>query len=91
MFYHLFTQENLATYEYPITVTGLDEGVIVGQERIITLRPGRFGWPGKKWRGELIRFDAEQKIVERQRVTPGRDGCVALALREGEAAVLVRD
>jgi hypothetical protein len=91
MFYHLFTQENLATYQYPITVTGLDEGVIIGNERIITLRPGRFGWPGRKWRGELLRFDAEQKIVQRRRVTPGKDGCVTVELREGEAAVVVCD
>ena len=91
MFYHLFTQENLATYEYPITVTGLDEGVIIGQERIITLRPGRFGWPGRKWTGELLRFDADQKITQRQRVTPGQDGCVAVELKEGEAVVVVCD
>jgi len=91
MFYHLFTHENLATYEYPITVTGLDEGVIVGQERVIPPRPGRFGWPGRKWTGELLRFDAEQKVVSRRHVTPDRDGCVAVDLQPDEAAVLLRD
>jgi len=33
MFYRLFTGENLATYEYPITPIELDAGVIIGRER----------------------------------------------------------
>jgi len=90
MFYELFTRPNLATYEYPITVLGLDEGVIAGQERIITLRPGRFGWPGQAWTGELLLLDTGQNLVGRRPVTPGANGCVAVALQEGEAAVLVR-
>lgn len=91
MFYHLFSRENLATYEYPITVIGLDEGVIVGKGRIITLRPGRFGWPGRQWQGEVLRFDAEQRIVERKRVAPEKDGCVPIDLQPEEAAVVVVD
>ncbi|MBU0606578.1 MAG: hypothetical protein KKI08_01775 [Armatimonadetes bacterium] len=91
MFYPLFTQENLATYEYPITVLGLDEGVIVGQERIITLRPGRFGWPGRKWTGELLLFDRSQTIMERRRVTPRPDRCVAVDFQPEQAAVIVAD
>ncbi len=89
MFYPLFTQENLATHEYPITVLGLDEGIIVGQERIITLRPGRFGWPGRKWAGELLLFDRSQTIAERRRVTPGPDGCVGVDFQPEQAAAIV--
>ncbi|MEN6302916.1 MAG: hypothetical protein ABFD96_09345 [Armatimonadia bacterium] len=89
-FYHLFTHENLATYEYPITVTELDEGVVAGKERIITLRSGRFGWPGEKWRGELLMFDPEQKVAERRRVEGGKDGCVAVDLKPDWGAVVVR-
>jgi hypothetical protein len=91
MFYPLFTRENLATYQYPITVLGLDEGVIVGQERIITLRPGRLGWPGQKWTGELILFDPEQRVVERRHVTSASDGLVAVDLKPEQAAVIVAD
>ena len=89
MFYHLFTHENLATYEYPITVIGLDEGVIVGQERIITLRPGRFGWPGRPWRGELLLLDRGQRVVARKPVTPEPDGCVGVKLPADGAAIVV--
>ena len=63
----------------------------MGQERIITLRPGRFGWPGRKWTGELLVFDAEQRIVERKRVAPDQDGCVAVELQPDWAAVVVCD
>ena len=90
MFYHLFTHENLTTYEYPITVTELDEGVVAGKERIITLRSGRFGWPGEKWRGELLLFDPDQKVAERQKVVGGKDGCVAVDLKPDWGAVVVR-
>jgi hypothetical protein len=90
-FYRLFTRENLATHQYPITVEELDQGVIVGKERIITLRPGRFGWPGTKWSGDLVLFDPEQRIVERKKVQPEADGCVAIDLRPECAAVVVCD
>lgn len=91
MFYHLFTHENLATYQYPITVLGLDEGVVVGKERIVTLRPGRYGWPGEKWTGEVLWFGPDQRVVRRARMTPGKDGCVAVDLQPDGAAVVVRD
>lgn len=91
VFYKLFTRENLASYQYPITVIGLDEGVIVGKERIITLRPGRIGWPGEKWQGELLLFDPDQKIVGRERVKAEKDGCVEVKLQPEYAAVVIRD
>jgi hypothetical protein len=89
MFYHLFTHENLSSYQYPITVTGLDEGVIVGKERIITLRPGRLGWPGRTWQGELLLFDPQQHLVERTPVASERDGCIKVDLKPDWAAVII--
>lgn len=90
MFYHLFTHENLATYEYPITPVELDWGVIIGRERIITMRSGRFGWPGERWSGEVIYFDGEQRVRERKAVTAEADGYVDVSFAKGEAAVVVR-
>ncbi|PJB74125.1 MAG: hypothetical protein CO095_05110 [Armatimonadetes bacterium CG_4_9_14_3_um_filter_58_7] len=90
MFYHLFTHENLATYQYPITPIELDEGVIIGRERLLTLRSGKFGWPGEKWRGELLLFDAEQRVTERKPTRGDKNGYVALQLQQAQAAVIVR-
>ncbi len=91
MFYKLFTEENLATFEYPITLTELDYGVIIGEERIITLREGTFGWPGEAWSGELIVFDAEQRITKREPISADATGLVEIELPDGGAAAIVRE
>lgn len=91
MFYHLFTHENLATYEYPITPIELDAGVVIGRERIITIRPGSFGWPGEAWSGEVIIFDADQRPSTRKPATPDARGLIDIDLPPDGAAVIVRD
>jgi len=91
IFYERFTHENLATYQYPITPMELDHGVIIGRERIITIREGAFGWPGQEWSGEVIIFDAEQRPVTREAAAPDAAGLVAIELPEGGDAVIVRD
>lgn len=91
IFYDRFTRENLATWEYPITPIELDHGVIIGEERIITLREGTFGWPGEDWSGEVILFDAQQRVTSRTPTTPDAQGLVEIVLPEGGAAVVVRD
>lgn len=91
LFYSLFTHENLATYQYPITPVELDAGVIVGRERILTLRSGRFGWPGESWTGKLLRFDAEQRLAGQESIHPEADGLLSLKVPENGALVLVRD
>ena len=91
MFYHLFTHENLATYQFPITPIELDHGVIIGEERIITLREGTFGWPGEAWSGEIILFDGDQRVISRKPVEATARGLVQIELPEGGAAVIVRE
>lgn len=92
MFYHHFTTENLATYEYPITPIELDAGVIIGRERIITVRSGSFGWPGEEWSGEIVRFDAEMRPTGREPAAPDARGLVSIDLPpDGGAAVIVRN
>lgn len=90
IFYHLFTHENLATYEYPITPIELDWGVIIGRERIVTIRPGRFGWRDERWSGEVVYFDKDQRVRATNNVAAGDDGYVEINFGEGEAAVIVR-
>ena len=91
MFYHLFSGENLATYEYPITPIELDAGVIIGRERIITLREGSFGWPGESWSGEVVYFGAHMRPTRREAAAPDARGLVSIELPEGGAAVVVRE
>jgi len=91
IFYPLFTHENLATYQYPITPIELDWGVIIGRERIVTIRPGRFGGPGERWSGEVIYFDKDQRVRATKQVTAGDDGYVDIGFDADEAAVIVRD
>ncbi len=91
MFYHLFSGQNLATYEFPITPVELDAGVIIGRERIITLRDGAFGWPGEDWSGEVIYFDAKQRPTRRETAAPDAQGLIDIDLPEDGAAVIVRD
>jgi hypothetical protein len=91
IFYPLFTHENLATYQYPITPIELDWGVIIGRERIVTIRPGRFGWPGERWSGEVVYFDKDQRVRATKQVTAGDDGYVDIGFDADEAAVIVRD
>ncbi|MGD9494793.1 MAG: hypothetical protein AB7Y46_00655 [Armatimonadota bacterium] len=90
MFYHLFTGPNLATYEYPITPIELDAGLIIGRERIITLRPGSFGWPGEAWLGEVVYFGADMRPAGREPAAPDARGLVTIDLPDGGAAVIVR-
>lgn len=91
LFYRHFTHENLATYEYPVTLTELDHGVIIGEERIITLRSGTFGWPGEAWVGEVIYFDAQQRPISRERMRCDARGLIELTLPDGGAAVILRE
>lgn len=90
LFYDRFTHENLATWQYPITPIELDHGVIIGRERIITLREGTFGWPGEQWSGELIVFDADQRVISREPVTANAQGLVRIDLPDDGSAVVVR-
>lgn len=89
-FYPLFTHENLATYEYPLTPLELDHGVIVGRERILASRSGTFGWPGEAWRGELLRFDADQRVRSREPVAGDGAGLVKVDVPAGEAIAILR-
>jgi hypothetical protein len=40
------THPSLPQQQFPITVEQLHAGVITGRERVITMKPGVYGWPG---------------------------------------------
>jgi hypothetical protein len=38
--------DNFVSKLYPITIRRISEGVIVGKERLVSIKPGTFDWPG---------------------------------------------
>lgn len=58
---------------YPITPTELRAGVVMGEERILTSRSGRFGWPDGA-RAEVHVYDAEGRPVPEPLVSEVKDG-----------------
>jgi len=57
------THHTLTRYMYPFTPVELHEGFVIGAERILTNRSGRFGW-GDASRHEVHVFDDTGKEVE---------------------------
>ena len=76
-------------YTFPFTPIELHHGYLLGQERIITLHSGRYGWPGETVPCRLLLFDAEGRLRETREVTAGPER-VAVELGEGEVAILER-
>ncbi|MBI4023403.1 MAG: hypothetical protein HY360_00375 [Verrucomicrobia bacterium] len=58
---------------YPITPLELRSGMVIGEERILTKRSGRYGWPDGS-RAETYVFDGDGKQVLEPLVKEIRDG-----------------
>lgn len=56
------TYKTLTSYMFPMTPLELHEGYLIGQERIITRRSGRYGW-GDASQHELHVFDQDGREV----------------------------
>lgn len=76
-------------YTFPFTPVELHHGYLLGEERIITMHSGRYGWPGETVPCRLLLFDAEGKLRETREVTAGPER-VPVELGEGEVAILER-
>ena len=86
------THPHLTHYMFPITPVELHEGYIVGRERIVTNRSGRFGW-GDKSRHEVHVFDDQgREVLDFKAPTVVRDGTTLTELRlpEDYSAAVVR-
>lgn len=59
-------------YFFPLTPLELRAGVLIGEERILTNRSGRFGW-GDTSRAEVHVFDAEGQAVPKPEVKEVRE------------------
>jgi hypothetical protein len=86
------THETLTSYMFPITIMELHEGYIIGQERIVTNRSGRFGW-GDSSQFDVAVFDRVGKRsdkIKTPRIERGGKAYVELRLPEGYSAAIVR-
>ena len=57
---------------FPVTIEELREGVILGRERILTHRSGRFGWPDGK-PGKVCVVDGDGQRAANPSVTEVRE------------------
>lgn len=78
-------------YVFPFTPIELHAGYLLGQERILTIHDGRYGWPNERCLVQGHYFDKEGQLVARDVVTEiGTEARTAVEVNEGEAAVLIR-
>ena len=86
------THHHLTRYMYPITPLELNEGSVIGRERIVTKRSGLFGW-GDASRHEVHVFDHEGREVESHQaplVERNHNTYTELRLPEDWSAAVVR-
>lgn len=83
---------NFTSVLYPITPVELREGVVLGQERILTNRSGTFGFPGGE-AAEVVVVDRDGSRVPTPNVADAKVAgkrAYRLTLQPGQFAVLVR-
>jgi hypothetical protein len=79
-------------YMYPITPMEIRAGMILGEERIVTNRSGRYGWPDGS-AADVYEFDTDGQLVPNPKVSETQDGgAVRIELRmpSDHFAVLVK-
>ncbi|MEW6359330.1 MAG: hypothetical protein AB1696_23545 [Planctomycetota bacterium] len=85
-------EHEISPYVFPFTPIELHHGYLLGEERIITLHPGSYGWPGDTSLVICHRFDKDGKRRAAPWPTVFKDGATRTKVDPGqdEAAVLVR-
>ncbi len=87
----LSSTHEISRYLYPFTPVELHHGYLLGEERIITIHDGNYGWVGKRCLVQPHHFDKNGMLVKDEAVTHiGKEARTAVNLAEGEAMVLER-
>jgi hypothetical protein len=87
---YTYTHE-ISRHVFPFTPIELHAGYMLGQERIITLHDGNYGWPGQQCLVQVRHFDKEGLLTPTDFATKvGSEARTAAAVGEGEAVVLVK-
>jgi membrane-bound inhibitor of C-type lysozyme len=86
------TYPSLPQQQFPITVEKLHEGVITGRERIVTMQPGVYGWPGNRDLHMTYRYSKVGIPIPPEFVTTvDNDGVrTQVTLEQDESAVVKR-
>jgi len=92
-FYYLegqLTHPSLPARMFPITIREIRSGVVIGDQRIITMRSGVFGWPGSRELHQVHACDGRGVFVPRGFLTTVDSSGVRteIALADNESAVL---
>jgi hypothetical protein len=80
----------ISRYLFPFTPIELHHGYLLGEERIVTLHSGNYGWPGVKCRVVIRRFDRGGKLAASEERSIGPDARTPITVGEGEVVVLER-
>jgi hypothetical protein len=81
----------ISRYLFPFTPIELHHGYLLGQERIITLHDGHYGWPGQPCLVEVRHFDRDGQLTGADFPTlVAGEARTAVRLAAGEAVVLER-
>lgn len=81
----------ISRYVFPFTPIELHAGYLLGQERIITIHNGNYGWPGDKCLVATHHFDTNGILTAQSFPTTIEvEARTRVTLKEGEAAILER-
>jgi hypothetical protein len=84
-------EHEISSHVFPFTPIELHAGYLLGQERIITIHSGNYGWPNQACLAQSWHFDRVGKLTGREWTTTiGSEARTAVSLEEGEAIVLER-
>lgn len=84
-------EHEISRYLFPFTPIELHHGYLLGQERIVTLHSGRYGWPGERCLVQVHHFNRQGKHTDVDYPTTiGREARTEVALGEEEVVVLER-
>lgn len=81
----------ISRYLFPFTPIELHHGYLLGKERIITLHPGKYGWPGERCLVQVRHFNREGMLTETDYPTTVEgESRTAIQPAEEEVVVLER-
>lgn len=84
-------EHEISPYVFPFTPIELHAGYLLGQERIITIHSGSYGWPGESCLVQVRHFDEQGKLTPNDFPTEvGKQSRTKVDLAEGQAVVLER-
>ena len=91
-FCHEVSHKSIVEHMYPITFESIHAGIVRGKERIVTKKPGVYGWPGDRALHIVYLYDARGALRRSNFLTTVDDSSVRteVELSKDQSAVIVR-